>query len=63
MQIHCDLKIKPVLGLSRFNPQVLEPVLWEKMMSVIRRRREDFVYLFCFQYRHHYMNWYNLWWM
>lgn len=38
----------------------LEPVLWEKMVSVIR---EDFMYLFCFQYRHHYMNWYNLWWM
>lgn len=40
----------------------LEPVLWEKM-SVIRRSREDFVYLVCFQYRHHCMNWYNLWWM
>lgn len=40
----------------------LEPVLWE-MMSVIKRSREDFVYLFCFHYRHHCMNLYNLWWM
>lgn len=61
VQIYHDLKTKPCLGLSRFNPQLRACFVGKD--KCIERSREDFVYLFWFQYRHHSISSYNLWWM